>query len=517
MTAPNNGEPASLADVLVSMRQHGVRLWLEDGHLRYEAPKGSLTQEAMDRLRASRTDIVALLKRTELQSASAPTASFPRLTAAPLTYSQLAHWHLYRLHERLSVRHIASATRVRGRLDLDALKNSISAVMHRHDALRTRINIREGVPTQRILVSEECELKFEDLTNVPRGACEREVVQRLEEHILEPVDLIKGPLFAIRLLKLGDDEHVLIFGLEHMIADAYSRGILLRDLFTAYKQRLGCKDAILPPVAIQFSDYAAWQSETGRIWLAEHGAYWSEHLRGCGRVRFPEDRHAASGIGWATVPVQIGWRLKQELCEWARLRRTTLVMTVLTAYVALVLRWCKVSEVVIRYLTDGRSNPAFANVIGYFASSLYLRLQIDSESTFVDLISEITKEYCAAYEHADSSYLEAQVPRPEFAHNSAFNWVPQATATDSYLSNSADEAIACTPIRFAHPIVEHLDWDFEPMIVLFDTEDGIEGGVHFPRSRFSIEFMERFSRNFLAFIQALIERPEGRVRDVDWV
>lgn len=518
MNSPDShGSMNSIADVLACVRKKNVKLWSENGQLHYRAPKGVLAQEEIERLKISKGQIVALLEQAAGVATAEPKFNpRPRPDRAPLTFSQLAHWHLYRLSERRSLRQIASATRLHCRLSINALRESIAAIVRRHDALRTRIVVRDGVPTQEITALDNCELRVDDLTTLSESLREIEVNRRIEQFILEPVDVAVGPLFGLRLLRLRDDEHVLIAAMEHMISDAFSMNILLRELFTAYTQNLTGRPFSLPPIPVQFADFAVWVRDGQKSWFEKHGEYWAERLAGCQRVRFPAENTLPSTtcLGWGTVPLRIAKDLKTELREWCRRRQTTLVLGVLTAYVGLTLRWCNVSEAVIQYQTDGRTSSQLENTIGYFASSLYLRISLLECDSFVDLLNRVTEEYCKAYQHADFSYMEAQVPRPEIARNTAFNWVPQGRKVDLPDLDGSEDAIKCSPVSFAHPMLKSLERDNEPMILLYDGDDEIVGGMHFPLNRFSIDTMERFGRNFLLFVKALVRQPDENLKDI---
>jgi Condensation domain/TubC N-terminal docking domain len=507
-----------VAEFLASVRNKGVKLWCESGQLHYKAPKGVLTQEDIDGLRISRGQIVTLLERSAgAQATELELEPRSRLERAPLAFSQLAHWHQYKLSERRAIRQIASATRIRGRLNVEVLQKSIAEVVRRHDALRTRIVALDGVPVQEIAESSSPELEFDDLTVISDSDRETQVRLLIDKHILEQIDVAADPLFRVWLLRIRDDEHVLIMAIEHMASDGFSLNILIHELFTAYIQGLKGQAFSLPEVPIQFAEYAVRQRNSLQSWLEEHGAYWNERLAGCHRLRFPAygGSPAASRVGWGVVPVRIGSQLKSELGEWSRLRRTTLVMSVFTAYVGLVLRWCDARECIIQYQSDGRTSPEIQSTVGYLASVLYLRMELLENNSFVDLLNRVTDEYCKAYEHADSSYFAAQVPRPEWTRNSAFNWLPRESKFDSFV---LDDAITCSPVRFVPPLARILDTDGEPSIGLLDTEEGeIAGEVWFPLNRFSVATMERFGRNFLVFIRALLRQPEGRVHDVSLV
>ncbi len=512
---PADERAHSAASVLASIHSRGVKIWLENGRLRYRAPKGALTRADLECLRAVQGDIAALLETSTVHGANMTNIGRrSELEYAPLTFQQLAHWNLYRLRERSAIRQIASALRLRGPLNRSALQSAVGTLVARHEALRTTVVVRDGDPVQLISPSATCELKLVDLTSLPENRCELEVERLIVELILEPIDVAIGPLFGARLLRVGADEHVLVLALEHMVSDAFSMGILLRELFTVYAQAEHGEAISLVPVVVQFPDYAAWQREGKRAWMGRHGAYWRQRLAGCGRLRFPADRNvpAAACRGWAHVPVHINKRMKMELIERCRQLRTTLAMGVFSAYVALVLRWCEATDAVILFQIDGRLTPELQNTIGYMSCALNLRIALHPEDTFVDLLNRAIQEYCVAYEHADSSLLEAQTPAPEFAHNGRFNWIPQSAA--HWDATGSGCALSCSPVSFAHPLRRYLVRDGEPSIQLFETDDEIAGELLFPRDRFAVERMEKLMHRFIEFLQAFLSNPAQSVNAI---
>lgn len=500
-------------DVLEKALKNGVRFWSDNGQLRYKAPRGALTPEEIETLRSHRFRLLAFINAESAEQHVAPRT---RSKQAPLAFSQLAHWHLYRLHTRKGIREVASATRVCGRLNLDVLRAAVTDMLRRHEALRTRIVISDRGPTQEVVDSVDCHVTVDDLTLLADGVRENEAIRRIQYFMLEPIDVSVDLLFGIRVVKIRDNEHVLVVAMEHMISDMASMNILLRDLFTAYMRRLKGQPISLPPVPVQFADYAAWQASTYQAWAETHGSFWTERSIESLRVRFPEDRSVPnnSGAGWQTVPFVIGYELKLDLQEWCRLRRTTLVMSVFTAYAALVLRWCNVLDAVIKFQTNGRDRPEVQNAVGYFSSILYFRIQAHEGDSFVDLLNRVTGEYCTAYEHADSSYMEAQYPIPEFARNTWFNWVPQGAGLDFTELNGSADTLKCVPLRFEHPMLTTLERDHEPTVILYDTEKECVGDLYFPRNRFSKQTMTRFTRNFLMFLRTMLSAPEKPVRNI---
>jgi len=303
--------------------------------------------------------------------------------------------------------------------------------------------------------------------------------------------------------------------MEHTISDAFSLGILLSELLTGYAQAVQGRPLLLP-APVQFMDVAISQQQGFHSWLKRHGAYWDERIRACPRVTLPGDvqSSSASRQGWGKAPIHIGGELKTQLRQWCRSRRATLVMSVFTAYVAVILRWCDVSEIVIPFQTDGRTDPSLANAIGFLASVLYLRIELLETDSFVDLLGKVINEYCSAHEHADSYYLETRAPKPGFLGNPAFNWVPPGSQIGLPELDGTPQALSLASVSFEHPMLRALTSDNEPLMLLYESEETIDGGILFPLHRFSAQSMERLVGHFILLLRTLLKHPDRRVKDI---
>lgn len=494
-----------VGSLLERVRRKGCTLRVAQGQLHYQAPKGSLSADDLRHLRELRMAIIARLGQV------------PELANVPLSYSQQAHWRMFQLGERRHLRQITAAMHLHGALDVSALRESLQLLVARHETLRTRFTIVDGEPMQQVLDSAAAPLEIDDLRTSRDAHRDAQVHAIIEQHILAPTEIKVGPLWGARLVKLGDEEHVLVIAIEHIISDGYSRNILVGDLWAAYEQLIKRGTASLLPIEMQFSEYARRQSLCERAWLAEHGQYWRKRLDGCRRIRFPEDavdRADPAACGWGAVSLRIGGELRRGLDAWSRRHRTTLPLAGLTAYVALVMRWCNVSELVIRYQIDGRTTPETENAVGFFAFALHLRIELYETDTFADLLQRVTQEYFNAYTHTDFCQIDARVPRPDISRSTVFNWqsLPRNRCATEFVGDA--RPLKCTPISFVHPMMRMLEWDAEPAIMLFDTADEITGNVFYPNNRFSAATMQRFAGNLSGCIAALLAQPPIRVKDV---
>lgn len=495
-------QPDSIADTITGLRKKGVTLWLSNGQLRYKAQKGTLSAEELEHLRVCRHQVVEFLG-----------GSIPEFRQYPLSFSQRAHWNLYHLKERPAIRQIASATRLFGNLKIGSLYASLAAVIQHHAALRTRIVVNGSVLMQEVCQYDRPTLPLLDIAWMPERDRKEEGQNQIRQLILEPIDPSADSLVAVKLLRVGVDEHVLIVAMEHMISDAFSMTIFIRDLFLGYEQAASGLPIALPDASIQFGTYAVSQQDGLASWISKHGNYFERRFNDCQRTRFPSEISTPFPLecGWETAAVSMDLGLKAKLQEWSRRKRTTLVMAVFTAYVALVLRWCRVTDAVFLYQIDNRDSPRVQNSIGYFASVLYLRIQVRADDTFEDLLDQITQEYCRAHEHADASYAESLVPRPAYTRNTCFNWVP--VVEESHPRSAQSGSLRREDVSFDHPMLKKMTRDTEPIMLLYDTKDGIVGGLLYPNDRYTNPQMSGFVGSFMRAIEVMLHAPESKVLD----
>jgi hypothetical protein len=320
------------------------------------------------------------------------------------------------------------------------------------------------------------------------------------------------PLCIGTLVRLSAAEHVLIIAMEHLIGDAVSINIAVRDLFMLYRANIANDTPDLPMTGTTFATFADRQHRGHTQWRQLHGPFWQERLKGCSRLQFPADaRSAGATLGWGAVPLKIRKELKAQLVAWARLHRTTLVMTILAVYAAVVLQWCKASSTVIRYQTDGRVVPEVANVMGYFAAILPLHVRLDPQVTWSQRVGQVIEEYCTACEHHDFCYLEAQVPPPDYVRNTCFNWIASGPRDRSWDLETALGTVHVEPFAFPNPLLFDREQDVEPAAVFSDSGDEVRGTLYFSNQRCSLAQMERFARAFNQALLALLHRPDRAV------
>lgn len=508
-------ELEAAVDLINHLRDKGVLVWRQGEQLFYRAPSGVITDEDVARLKACKRPLLFALEvnqEAERDDTSGRSTLFPY--RAPLSFSQTAHWNLYQLANRASSCVLSLIFRIDGPVDIQKIRASVKAVVRRHSALRTQFVIRSGNPVQQIcsptyLKDDLC--KLVDLKqNASSGA---EVIMKMQRRSQCSIDMVTEPLFRVELLRFREFDHALIVLMEHSISDGYSTVVFTQELMRGYENVHSVGSEVLP---LQFSEASNWQHRTLRLRQEEFGSYRKRHFAGCGRIKFPFQGGSLSAEAsvWKIIHFRIPGPLKAELTDWSRRAGTTLVMSVFTAYAALVLRWCRVDDMVILYQTDGRSFYDAPDGIGYFAFPLYLRLKIRENDTLPNLLRQITAEYCQAYEHAEFSYSEAQVPRADFTRNTCFNWLPKGMDARPFTFGSREGTVEFVPVELKRDVLTNFERDTEPLVGFLETDNEITADITFPASRLSTESMEKFIKCLLVFMGALIHEPDRRVKDL---
>jgi hypothetical protein len=178
-----------------------------------------------------------------------------------------------------------------------------------------------------------------------------------------------------------------------------------------------------------------------------------------------------------------------------------------------VLRWSEKPKAVFQYLTSGRVLPTLENTVGFFASAVCLPVRLSDSDTISDLLKRAMAEYCSVYEPG-FSYMAAQVPRPEFAKSSGFNWITNGSQPPPPGEEPSGATIRVRPFSFVNPVLKSLKFDGEPWIAMQELEDDVIGILHFRESQVCAASMERFGRNFVRFAEELVRQPERRIKDL---
>ncbi|MDY7016179.1 MAG: condensation domain-containing protein, partial [Cyanobacteriota bacterium] len=254
---------ATIEELLSDLHHLDIKLWLEGQRLRYNAPKGALTPELRDRLVERKAEIISFLQQTNAGVANPviPLQPIPRTDNPPLSFAQERIWFLECFGRKKGSYNMPLAQRLTGNFDVAVFKRAIAEMIRRHEALRTTFERVKFSAVQVIRPTFAIDVPVIDLQEIAEPKQSVEVQRLMVEEIQRPFNLEKGPLLRVLLLRLAPQEHILLLVTHHIISDAWSEGILMKELSLLYPAFQTGKPSPLPELSIQYADFACWQRQ----------------------------------------------------------------------------------------------------------------------------------------------------------------------------------------------------------------------------------------------------------------
>ncbi|WP_248764351.1 MULTISPECIES: non-ribosomal peptide synthetase [unclassified Pseudomonas] len=426
----------------------------------------------------------------------------------PLSLAQQRLWFLDQLDHAASVAyHMPAALRLRGQLDRNALQRALDRIVARHESLRTTFERHEGEVRQRFAAPDiGFALGEHDLRLLPDASREQEVEQLTRTEALKPFDLSQGPLIRGHLLQLAEDEHILLVTQHHIVSDGWSVAVLIGEfnrLYAAFSQGL---DDPLPPLALQYADYAVWQQQhlQGER-LQTQTRFWSEHLGGApGLLELPSDHprpQVQSYLG-ATLALELPTGLSARLRLFSQQQGLTPFMTLLAAWSILLSRLSNQAQVVVGTPVANRPRQETEALIGFFVNTLALRVDVQADSRVDQLLAQIKATTLDAYSHQDLPFeqvVEALQPERSLGHSPLF----QAMLV---LGNTPrDQALALPGLELTPLPQVTGTTQFDLSLSLNDDGESIHGQFEYATDLFDESTIARWSRHLLHLLDALLE------------
>jgi amino acid adenylation domain-containing protein len=367
----------------------------------------------------------------EIRRAGAPALPPVVLTgrtgALPPSFAQERLWFLDRLQPDSAFYNVPSALRLRGALDPAALERALGEIVRRHEALRTTFPADGGSPVQVVAPFTGFALPVEDLSGLGEAEREAQVKRRASEEASRPFDLSAGPLFRAGLLRLGEQDHVLLLSVHHIVNDGWSTQVLFRELATLYEAYREGRESPLSELPVQYADYAVWQREqlAGEA-LERQLSYWRERLAGAPELlELPTDhpRPAVQAFRGASERIELPAELLERLQTLGRSEGATLYMVVLSAFQVLLSKYSGSEDVVVGSPIAGRTRAEVEELIGFFVNTLVLRTDLSGDPSFRELLGRVREVTLGAYEHQELPFekLVAELqPERSLGHSPLF-------------------------------------------------------------------------------------------------
>ncbi|WP_186156384.1 non-ribosomal peptide synthetase [Burkholderia gladioli] len=441
-----------------------------------------------------------------------PIARADRSASLPLSFAQQRLWFLDTLDQAAGAAyHVPTALRLAGVLDRAALRAALNRVVARHEVLRTRFATEQGEPFQRI-ADAGFALVEQDLGELPAAEQETAVARIREAEAAAPFDLEQGPLIRGQLLRLGAEQHILLITQHHIVSDGWSLGLLVEEITVLYEAFRQQQPDPLPPLALQYADYAAWQ----RGWLQgetlrRQVAFWTDHLKGApALLELPTDRPrpAVQRYAGGNVPLAFSGALGDALRSLSQQQGTTLFMTLFAGWAVLLSRISRTREIVIGTPVANRQRSEFESLIGFFVNTLALRVDTSDDPDVATLLQRVRKIALDAYAHQDLPFeqvVEALAPTRSLSHSPIF----QVGIT---LENTpADRTVSLAGLDVQTLAETGSTATFDLALLLSDDDKRIGGSISYSSDLFDAATIERLAQSLQILLAAMAADPTRRV------
>jgi amino acid adenylation domain-containing protein len=404
-TAPSGERTVTIGALVARLRELDIKIWLDGDNLKVNAPAGVLTAEWRAQLSGRRDELRAFLQAAESGRRAVPTlAPIPRSGGdLPLSFAQERFLFLHRLDPDSVAYTVAVAAWLTGPLRVDLLKRAWQAEVERHEALHVTFPLEVPMPVARPApVVASCELI--EVTGDSPEERRANTLGLANETAEETLDLESGPIARLVLFRQSPTDHLLLLHMHHIVSDQWSLRIMMRDLAAFYNAYLAARQPELPTLPIQYADFAAWErrySDAGG-WQGQLG-YWRKQLAGVRVLDMPTDRPrpAVQATPGDLMVRTFPDGLAESVAAFAATRSVSVPMVYLAVFFTLLHRYTAQDDLVVGQPVGGRQNPALEDLVGLFLNTVALRVSLDGNPTFEELLQRVRAVALDAYSHQD--------------------------------------------------------------------------------------------------------------------
>ncbi len=432
----------------------------------------------------------------------------------PLSFAQQRLWFLDQLEPNSAFYNIPAAVRLTGELDEEALERTFGEIVRRHEVLRTRIGTIEGRPVQVISEPEPFKIEVEDISQKDEEEGEREAERIAVEESQKPFDLAAGPMIRVRLIRTGQQEHVLVVVMHHIISDGWSMGVMIREMAVLYEAYREGRELPLAELEIQYADYAVWQREylQGEV-LQRQVEYWKQQLQGAPPLlELPTDRPrpAVQSYRGAKQSFILPETITEGLRELSRREGVTLFMTMLAAFQVLLSRYTGQEQIIVGTPIAGRTRGETEELIGFFVNTLVMKGEVRGKESFREMLKGVRETALGAYGHQNVPFemlVEQMQPERSLSHSPLFQ---VAIA----LQNAPMQALrlhglTITPVQDLSATAK-----FDLFLNLNDSEKAIVGKLEYNSDLFDDSSIKRMLGHLERLFEEIVADPLQRVSEL---
>ncbi|RKK02244.1 non-ribosomal peptide synthetase, partial [Teichococcus wenyumeiae] len=490
----------TVAELLQALRRHGAQIAVQDGALRLKTT-AELPAVLRDTLAAQRDALVALLRDAPAASAQRPIPPAPPATPLPLSFAQQRLWFLHQWQGNSPLYNEAVALRLEGVLDLPALEEALREVVRRHAVFRTSFEAAGDVPQQRIAPTATLALRVQDLS----AAATEEAIA---EEAARPFDLGRDLMLRATLFRQDAETGVLVLVMHHIACDGWSSAVLVREWTTLYAAFRQGEPSPLPPLPIQYADFAAWQRDPARRPLLDRDlAWWKQHLSGApGTIPLPTDRPrpARETFSGARHDFMLDATTTTALRQLGRDCKATPFMVLSAGFNLLLQRYSGQDDLVVGTPIANRDRQELEGLAGFFVNTLALRSDLSGDPSLRALLDRVRRVAQDAFAHQALPFeqlVEALAPRRSLSHAPLFQVMFS-------LRNAPQAPLALPGLRVTPLPLPCRTAKFDLLLFLHEQDGGLAGSFEYNTDLFDAATVARMAGHLCHLLATASARPD---------
>lgn len=505
-----------MEELLARIRNKGISMWLEGDRIQYQAPKGVMTKELLNEIGQKKQAIIDFLKQAEyLKNADDEMEKLTEYPShQPVSYTQQSLWFFDRMNKGNALYNISNAFLVRGKLDEGCFAKAINMVAKRQESLRTIFAEEEGRPVRRILETSVFTMEIDDLSQMEESAQREHANKIINEKAWEPFDLETGPLWKVRLIRLGSEEQIIMLTIHHIIADAWSNRIFLLETIEAYGIISEARGTELPKLEFVYSDFVSWQRKrlTNNQLVKPLLSYWKTKLEGYETLMLPTDRERPlnqSFSGRAEI-YRLPESLSEKIRECCLKKDVTMNMYLLAGFEILLSKYSGQTDIVIGSVVANRAREELRQMIGFIMNTIVIREDLSGSLSVDDLLEKVKKTTLDAYTYQELPFdllLEEIRPERHASRTPVFQVMYIHQSVEGTLPMGS--GLEFTDIQIASKIAP-----FDMRLSTSETPEGILCTLDYSDALYKASTIKKFLRHYGRILETMCSVGQGLIQEI---
>ncbi len=500
-------------------KSKGIHISMNDGQLELKFSKGNHIEPGLlQEIKDNKQLLIDFLndskwKFKKVEAFENELTPFDRslIEHIPLSYSQERLWFIEKLEGTVQY-HLPAVLKLKGKLNIEALQDALKTIVDRHEVLRTVILENNGQGFQYVLQQNDWQLSIDDNFDQENDA--QDLQQYIAALIRRPFDLSNDYMLRANLVKLGEDDYVLVVTMHHIASDGWSLSVIVKEVIELYGSFVENRSAQLPALALQYADYAIWQRTylQGEL-LDKKIRYWKNKLEGVLPLQLPTDyeRPVIQSMKGSVTGLLIDKELSAQLRSLCQQQETTMFMTLLAAFKILLYRYSGQYDICVGTPIANRNYQEVENLIGFFVNTLALRSELDGNLSFPGVLKKIKATTLEAYEHQEVPFekvVDVVMKQRDMSRHPLFQVM-------FIFQNTPDvPQLQLGDVQLSQYSFEHNSSKFDLTFSINESNSGIQVSIEYCTDLYRETTINRMKAHFQQMLHSIVAAPSQAIDEL---